>query len=90
MQIETIAKKIKKFVDEKKVIKSKAEAYEMVRDDSKLHSETFGIAVIFLQVSILLSSISALTKRKYIWIISLFIGAVGILYFFNGFFLFLG
>ena len=69
--------------------KEKAENFEKVRDDCKVHSSAFGIAVIFLQVSILLSSISALTKRKYIWIISLFVGAAGILYFFDGFFLFL-
>jgi hypothetical protein len=81
---------VKKFSDEKKVIKEKAEEFLKVSADSKLHSSAFGIAVIFLQVSILLSSISALTKRKYIWVISLFVGAVGILYFFDGFFLFLG
>ena len=79
----------KKFEDEKKDIKKKAESFEKASAENKLHSGAFGIAVIFLQVSILLSSISALTKRKYIWIISLFVGAAGIFYFFNGFFLFM-
>jgi hypothetical protein len=88
-QIELLNKKIKKFEDEKKEIKKNADAFVKASADSKLHSGAFGIAVIFLQVSILLSSISALTKRKYIWIISLFVGAAGILYFLNGFFLFL-
>jgi len=89
LQIESLNKKIKKYSDEKSEIKKKAETFEKVRDDCKLHSAGFGIAVIFLQVSILLSSISALTKRKYIWIISLFVGVAGIIYFFDGFFLFL-
>jgi len=88
-QIDLLSKKVKKFEDEKKEIKKKAEAFVQASADSKLHSGAFGIAVIFLQVSILLSSISALTKRKYIWIISLFVGAAGILYFLDGFFLFL-
>jgi hypothetical protein len=88
-QINLLNKKIKKFEEEKKEIKKMAEAFVKASADSKLHSGAFGIAVIFLQVSILLSSISALTKRKYIWIISLFVGAAGILYFLNGFFLFM-
>jgi hypothetical protein len=89
-QMASLGKMVKKFSDEKKEIKKKAEDFLKVSADSKLHSNAFGIAVIFLQVSILLSSIAALTKRKYIWIISLFVGAAGILYFFDGFFLFLG
>ena len=88
-QIDLLNKKIKKFEDEKKEIKKEAEAFVKASAENKLHSGAFGIAVIFLQVSILLSSISALTKRKYIWIISLFVGAAGILYFLDGFLLFL-
>ena len=89
LQEESLTKMIKKFSDEKKAIKKNAEDFIKISDESKLHSSAFGIAVIFLQVSILLSSISALTKRKYIWIISVFVGAAGVFYFFNGFFLFL-
>ncbi|MDP4289602.1 MAG: DUF4337 domain-containing protein [Bacteroidota bacterium] len=88
-QIDSLNQKIRRFSDEKKVIRKKAEEFVKISDESKLHANAFGIAVIFLQVSILLSSISALTKRKYIWIISLFVGACGILYFLNGFFLFM-
>jgi hypothetical protein len=88
-QIDSLNQKIEKYSEEKKAIKKKAEGFEKTRDDCKLHAEAFGIAVIFLQVSILLSSISALTKRKYIWIISLFVGLAGIVYFFDGFLLFL-
>ncbi len=86
--IDTIAKKVKKYDAEKVEIKQKAEAFEADRDDCKLHSAAFGMAVIFLQVAILLSSISALVKRKYLWYISMAIGVFGILYFVNGFLLF--
>jgi hypothetical protein len=65
-----------------------AKEFESVRDNCKIHSAAFGIAVIFLQISILLSSISALAKRKFVWYISLVVGAIGVFYFFDGFFLF--
>lgn len=84
-KIDYYKEKLEQYGKEKKEIKVKAEEFEKIRDDSKSHSERFGIAVIFLQVSILLSSISALTKRKYLWYISLAVGVCGIAYFLNGF-----
>jgi divalent metal cation (Fe/Co/Zn/Cd) transporter len=60
-----------------------------MRDDAQLHSKIFGMAVIFLQISILLSSIAALLKKKPIWYLGLVVGAVGLVYFANGFLLFM-
>ena len=88
-KISDLDKKISRYASEKEDIKKTAEAHELERDNCKLHSSAFGFAVIFLQVSILLSSISALTKRKYIWYISIAIGAAGVVYFANGFLLFI-
>ncbi|MFN3478842.1 MAG: DUF4337 family protein [Thermodesulfovibrionales bacterium] len=48
-----------------------------------------GLTVIFLQIAILLSSISALMKKKLLWIIGLFVAIIGIFYFANGFLMFL-
>jgi hypothetical protein len=62
---------------------------EFIRDDAQRHSRIFGMAVIFLQVAILLSSIAALLKKKSVWILGLLIGAVGMMYFLNGFLLFM-
>ncbi len=87
-RIAAYAEKIKKYEDEKEQITKEAKSFELLRDESKSHSERFGIAVIFLQVSILLSSISALAKNKYIWGISVIVGAIGIVYFINGFVVF--
>jgi hypothetical protein len=87
-KIEAYQTKINQYDKEKAEIKSTAEGFEKSRDLNKQHSNIFGIAVIFLQVSILLSSIAALIKRKYIWIVSMGIGLVGLLYFIDGFFLF--
>jgi hypothetical protein len=80
--------KIKKYEEEKEQITKEAKNFETIRDESKNHSEKFGIAVIFLQVSILLSSISALTKKKFLWIVSIITGIIGIIYFINGFVVF--
>jgi hypothetical protein len=88
-RIDEYAKKMDEYETEKDKISVEAKQYEKERDDCKLHSTAFGIAVIFLQISILLSSISALTRKKYVWFLSLAVGLVGILYFFDGFFLFL-
>jgi Domain of unknown function (DUF4337) len=80
---------IDRYESEKAGIKKDAEELEARRDEAQLHSKAFGMAVIFLQISILLSSIAALVKRKYIWIIGICVGAVGVFYFINGFLLFL-
>ena len=88
-KINNYTKKLELYEAEKKEITLQARKYETERDMCKLHGSAFGIAVIFLQISILLSSISALAKKKYVWFLSLAVGLVGILYFADGFFLFL-
>jgi hypothetical protein len=80
--------RVKKYESEQETIKKDATGFENLRDESKLHSGKFGIAVIFLQISILLSSIATLSKKRFVWICGLILGAIGILYFIDGFFLF--
>ncbi len=87
-KIADCSKKLVQYEEEKAKLSAEAKKFEEEGEACKLHSSAFGIAVIFLQISILLSSISALTKKKFVWIISLLLGAAGILYFLNGFFLF--
>jgi hypothetical protein len=81
-------KKIAQYEKDKADIKQKATEFEKERDDCKAHGNEFGIAVIFLQISILLSSIAALSKKKRVWYFGLLVGILGIVYFVNGFFLF--
>ena len=81
--------KIERYEKEKEEIKKKAEDLEKRRDDSQLHSGAFGMAAMFLQIAILLSSIAALMKKKLFWFIGMGAGCFGLLYFFNGFFLFM-
>jgi len=88
-RIDEYGKKIARYDGEKEAIQKDAKHYEQVRDDAQKHSQVFGIAVIFLQIAILLSSIAALIKKKIVWVIGMAVGIVGIVYFVNGFLLFL-
>jgi hypothetical protein len=88
-RIDTYTEKLKQYEADKAEIKAKAESFEKERDNCQLHSSAFGIAVIFLQIAILLSSVSALIKKKMLWLLSIGVGVAGVLYFFNGFFLFM-
>jgi hypothetical protein len=82
------AEKIAKYEAQKEEIKKQAEAYDASIAQAQAHSGAFGMAIIFLQIAILLSSVSALMKRKELWYGGMAVGAVGVLYFANGFFLF--
>jgi Flp pilus assembly protein TadB len=87
-RIQSYDDKIKKYAKEKEDISKAAKVLEDDRDNAKKHGEPFGMAIIFLQICILLSSISALIKKPMLWYISIAVGLVGILYFMDGFFLF--
>jgi Domain of unknown function (DUF4337) len=88
-KIDAYSQKIKKYDDDKLEIKKKADELEAERDSMQQHSRAFGMAAMFLQIAILLSSIAALMKRKLFWYLGMASGAFGLVYFFNGFSLFL-
>ncbi len=88
-KIDSYANKVKKYEEEKAKIEHDARQLEATRDGAQLHSKVFGMAVIFLQIAILLSSIAALLKKKLVWLAGLAVGVVGIFYFVDGFLLFL-
>jgi hypothetical protein len=87
-RIAAYAASLARYDAEKADIAKEAKRFEEVRDDAQRHSQIFGIAVIFLQIAILLSSIAALMKKKVIWYVGLVLGGAGLVYFSNGFFLF--
>ena len=82
------AEKIAKYEVQKEEIKKQAEAYDASIAQAQAHSGAFGMAIIFLQIAILLSSVSALMKRKELWYGGMAVGSLGLVYFANGFFLF--
>lgn len=80
--------KIKKYEGEKEEIKKKAEALEKEKLVSQQRSGNFGFALIFLQIAIMLSSISVITKKKPLWYVGLFLSTFGLFFFLDGFYLF--
>jgi hypothetical protein len=87
--IQSYAKDIARYDAEKKEISAEARKYEKLRDEAQWRADTFGMAVIFLQMSILLCSLSALMRRKSLWLVGSLVGLVGVFYFSNGFLQFL-
>ncbi|MBI5523428.1 MAG: DUF4337 domain-containing protein [Desulfarculus sp.] len=77
--------KLKRYDQEKAEISQEAKRLEGVRDAAQQHSQAFGMALIFLQIGILLSSISALLKKKPLWLLGMAVGAAGLVFFANGF-----
>jgi len=88
-KIDSYANKIARYEEEKAKIEKDAKRLETLRDEAQRHAQAFGMAVIFLQIAILLSSIAALMKKRIVWMLGLLTGVSGIVYFINGFFLFL-
>jgi len=83
-----VEKKVAKYEGEKAEIFKKATAFEEAKADAQKHGAPFGLAVIFLQIAILLSSIAALMKKQPVYWAGLAVGIVGLVYFINGFYLF--
>lgn len=86
--IKAYGDKIAKYDAQKDEIKKQAEAFEGVIADAQAHGQAFGMAVIFLQIAILLSSVAALMKIRHLWFGGMALGCVGVVFFANGFFLF--
>lgn len=87
-KIASYTEKVEKYEKEKSEIQDKAKFLENARDEAQLHSRAFGMAVIFLQIAILLSSIAGLIKKRELWYLGIATGLVGTVYFMDGFFLF--
>lgn len=83
------AEQTARYDREKEQISAAAKGFEQTRDDAKRHQAAFGVAVIFLQITILLSSVAALMKKRPVWYAALAVGAAGLVSFANGFLLFL-
>ena len=84
-----VEKKVIKYDTEKVEIQKVARGFEDTKASAQKQGAAFGLAVIFLQIAILLSSIAALLKKKPVYYLGLLVGLVGLVYFANGFLLFL-
>lgn len=82
--VEEYTAKVARYEKEKAEIMAEAKRLEEARNDAQSHSKTFGMAIICLQISILLSSIAALLKKKYVWAGGAALGVVGVGFFIAG------
>jgi hypothetical protein len=81
-------KTVKRYDTEKEEIKKKAEELAAQKTLSQERGGNFGYGLIFLQIAVMLSSISAITKKPPLWYLGLFSAAVGTVFALNGFYLF--
>ena len=81
-------KDIARYDKEKADIKKEAEDTNKENAMVGRRGSQFSLAVVFAQIGIMLSSVSALLKRKEIGIIGLTVGAISLVFLANGFLLF--
>jgi len=81
-------KQIKRYDKEKEEIKAKADDLAKSKEDAQARAGNFGYSLIFLQISIMLSSISALTKKRPLFYTGLASVSGWIFFFLNAIFLF--
>lgn len=79
---------IRRYDDEKKKIKSDAEGIAKGKHRAQEMGGNFAYSLIFLQIAIMLSSLAALTKRKYLWYIALGANLGWLFFFLDGWLLF--
>lgn len=87
----TLAKygdEIKRYDAEKKDIKDKADGIATTKLKAQEMGGNFAYALIFLQIALMLASISSLTKRKYLWYIALLANLGWLFFFFDAWLLF--
>ena len=77
---------IARYETEMAAIQAEAKALEQRRDHAQRHSQAFGLAVIFLQIGILLSSVAALLRKQPLWWFGMASGVFGLYHFVLGFF----
>jgi hypothetical protein len=63
---------------------ARAKALEEQRDANAKHGPDMGFGITLLQISIALASVCLLTKRKWLWLASGALGAIGIFYLIHG------
>lgn len=81
-------KQIKRYDGEKSEIKARAEELAKNKEVSSAKAGNYGYALIFLQIAIMLSSVSALTKKPYLWFLGLGMTSGWLFFFLDAIYLF--
>lgn len=75
-KLKTATQEISRYDSEKNQIMKEAEAAAALNKLIAKKGNFFSAAVVFFQIGIMLSSVSALLKRKFMWIFGLVFGAI--------------
>ena len=75
--------KIDQYKQEEQEISEKAKALEAQRDRSLELRKGFSSGLTYLQIAILLASLTALVKQIMFWYASIVVGVIGVYYFFS-------
>ena len=87
-QLQALRADVTRYDTEKEQIRQEAEAVGKENAIVNRRGGNFSLAVVFIQIGIMLSSVSALLKRKALWALGLVAGVIGMVYLANGVFLF--
>jgi hypothetical protein len=76
-------KEIARYDKEKQEAAANAQSLEQAKTEYQKDSAAFGLAVVYLQVAIMFSALAALLKKKYVWVLGMVVGSVGLVNFCN-------
>ena len=79
---------IARYEQEKDQIKKEAEDIGKENNKIRREGDQFNLSVVFFQIGIMLSSVSALLKRKEMWVIGVLFGCIAAVFLVDGIFLF--
>ena len=85
--VDRYGKQVDRYKAEKADIEKMAREHEKTKAASQRYAGIFGVAVLYLQVSIMLAALSALLKKPLLWIAGFVPGLAGLVYFANRFLL---
>jgi hypothetical protein len=86
-RLDLVTKKLAEYEKEKADLKQQGDDFTAKRTLNHRKDGYFDIAELFLQLAIVLASISMLSKARWPWTISLLLAVVGLLLTLNGYFL---
>ena len=82
-----LEKEVARYDLEKAKIKQETEALAKKQEIFKQQSASLALATMLLQISIMLSSVSTLTQKRFLWGLGLCFGVLGLAYMIHGLFL---
>jgi hypothetical protein len=75
-KIKAVSQEVERYGEEKTQIRTEAEDTGVQNKKLARKGNFFSASVVFFQIAIMLSSVSALLKKKYMWFVGLVFGAI--------------